>query len=71
MKVALIHDHLAQDGGAEKVLKVLAEMFPEAVIYALLADKVKLKNILKDVKLILLSFKDCRVECVITNGICH
>ena len=47
MKVALIHDHLAQDGGAEKVLKVLAEMFPDAVIYALLADKVKTEKYLK------------------------
>lgn len=36
MKVALIHDHLAQQGGAEKVLEVLAEMFPEAPIYVLL-----------------------------------
>jgi len=41
MKVALIHDHLAQDGGAEKVLKTLAEIFPEAVIYTLLADHKK------------------------------
>ena len=47
MKIALIHDHLAQDGGAEKVLKVLAEMFPDAVIYALLADKVKTDKYLK------------------------
>ena len=39
MKVALIHDHLAQDGGAEKVLKVFAEMFPSAPIYTLLYDK--------------------------------
>lgn len=39
MKIALIHDHLAQDGGAEKVLACLAEMFPEAVIYTLLYDK--------------------------------
>ncbi len=39
MKVALIHDHLAQDGGAEKVLKVLADLFPEAPIYTLLYDK--------------------------------
>jgi glycosyltransferase involved in cell wall biosynthesis len=38
MKVALIHDHLAQDGGAEKVLKVLAEMFPDAPIYTLLYE---------------------------------
>jgi len=39
MRVALIHDHLAQDGGAEKVLKVLAEMFPQAPIYTLLYEK--------------------------------
>jgi glycosyltransferase involved in cell wall biosynthesis len=39
MRVALIHDHLAQDGGAEKVLKVLAEMFPDAPIYTLLSEK--------------------------------
>jgi glycosyltransferase involved in cell wall biosynthesis len=39
MKVALVHDHLAQDGGAEKVLKVFAEMFPEARIYTLLSEK--------------------------------
>ena len=39
MKVALIHDHLAQDGGAEKVLEVFSRMFPEAVIYTLLYEK--------------------------------
>lgn len=39
MKVALIHDHLAQDGGAEKVLKVLADMFKEAPIYTLLYEE--------------------------------
>lgn len=39
MRVALIHDHLAQDGGAEKVLKVLADLYPEATIYTLLYDK--------------------------------
>lgn len=39
MKVALIHDHLAQDGGAERVLKALAGMFPEAPIFTLLYEK--------------------------------
>ncbi|MFA5886557.1 MAG: glycosyltransferase [Patescibacteria group bacterium] len=38
MKVALIHDHLAQDGGAEKVLQVFAGMFPAAPIYTLLYE---------------------------------
>ncbi|MCX6792501.1 MAG: glycosyltransferase [Candidatus Falkowbacteria bacterium] len=44
MKVALIHDHLAQDGGAEKVLRVFADMFPDAPIYTLLAEKEVAKN---------------------------
>ncbi len=42
MKTALVHDHLAQDGGAEKVLQVLADMFKDAPIYTLLYEK---KNI--------------------------
>lgn len=48
MKVALIHDHLAQDGGAEKVLKVLAEMFPAAPIYTLLYEKKHVDKYFKD-----------------------
>lgn len=47
MRVALIHDHLAQDGGAEKVLKVLCEIFPEAPIYTLLYEP---KNASKNFK---------------------
>ncbi|MDP3991494.1 MAG: glycosyltransferase [Candidatus Colwellbacteria bacterium] len=35
VKVALVHDYLNQFGGAERVLFVLAEMFPEAPIYTL------------------------------------
>lgn len=52
MKVALIHDHLAQDGGAEKVLKVFSDMFPDAPIYTLLYEE---KNVTK-------YFKDKRIE---------
>jgi glycosyltransferase involved in cell wall biosynthesis len=48
MKVALIHDHLAQDGGAEKVLKVLADMFPEAPIYTLLYEKKQVDKYFKN-----------------------
>jgi glycosyltransferase involved in cell wall biosynthesis len=44
LKVALIHDHLAQDGGAEKVLKVFAEMFPDAPIYTLLCEEENIKK---------------------------
>lgn len=36
MKVALVHDYLVQNGGAERVLEVLAELFPTAPIYTLL-----------------------------------
>jgi hypothetical protein len=51
MKVALIHDHLAQDGGAEKVLKVLSEMFPEAPIYTLLSEENNIKKNYPDRKI--------------------
>lgn len=33
MKIALVHDYLAEFGGAERVLKVLSEMYPGAPIY--------------------------------------
>lgn len=39
MKVALAHDYLNQLGGAERVLEVFAEMFPDAPIYTLLYDE--------------------------------
>lgn len=39
MKIALVHDYLNQYGGAERVLEVLCEMFPEAPIYTLLYDE--------------------------------
>lgn len=42
MKVALIHDYLAQDGGAERVLKALHELWPEAPIFVLFHDSKKI-----------------------------
>lgn len=39
MKVALVHELLTMRGGAEKVLEVLANMYPEAPIYTLLYDE--------------------------------
>lgn len=42
LKVALLHDFLLYPGGAERVLKVLSEMFPEAPIYTLLHDQEKM-----------------------------
>ena len=39
MKVAIVHDYLLDYGGAEEVLAVLHETFPEAPIYLSLLDK--------------------------------
>jgi glycosyltransferase involved in cell wall biosynthesis len=39
MKVALVHDFLVKLGGAERVLQVFAEMYPEAPIFTLLYDE--------------------------------
>ncbi|MDD5043682.1 MAG: glycosyltransferase [Patescibacteria group bacterium] len=36
LKIALVHDHLTQEGGAEKVLRVLHEIFPAAPIFTLI-----------------------------------
>ena len=33
MKIALVHDYIKEFGGAERVLRVLSEMYPEAPIY--------------------------------------
>lgn len=38
MKLTLVHDFLNQDGGAEHVLRVLQELYPEAPTFALLHD---------------------------------
>jgi glycosyltransferase involved in cell wall biosynthesis len=44
IKIALVHDFLIYPGGAERVLEVLSEMFPEAPIYTLLYDKEKMRG---------------------------
>ncbi len=38
-KVALVHDHLGQDGGAERVLAILQDMYPGAPTYTLIRDR--------------------------------
>lgn len=38
MKVALVHDYLVQDGGAERVLLALHSLFPQAPIFTLFHD---------------------------------
>lgn len=47
-RVALVHDFLVQYGGAERVLEVLCEMFPEAPIYTLLHDPEKMRGKFSD-----------------------
>lgn len=39
MRLALVHDYLSQDGGAERVLKALHEIWPEAPIFVLFHDR--------------------------------
>ncbi|CAA7599561.1 Glycosyltransferase subfamily 4-like, N-terminal domain protein [Acididesulfobacillus acetoxydans] len=46
MKVALVHDWLTNMGGAERVLCVLRELFPEAPIYTTLFEPEKLADCL-------------------------
>lgn len=38
MKIALVHDYLSQDGGAEAVLRAISKMWPEAPIFVLFYD---------------------------------
>jgi len=37
MKVALVHDYIKEYGGAERVLKTLSEIYPDAPIYTAFA----------------------------------
>lgn len=41
-KVALVHDYLAEYGGAERVLEALHELFPAAPVFVAFVDKKKL-----------------------------
>ncbi|QQR54862.1 glycosyltransferase [Candidatus Peregrinibacteria bacterium] len=44
-KVAFVHDFLLRPGGAERVLKVLMELYPEAPVYTLLYDEKKMGHL--------------------------
>lgn len=43
-KIALVHDHLIQDGGAEQVLKAFKEIYPQAPIFTLVLEKKVFNN---------------------------
>lgn len=51
MKVAIVHDYLNQRGGAERILDIFCEMFPDAPIYTLLADESTLTENMKKHKI--------------------
>jgi glycosyltransferase involved in cell wall biosynthesis len=42
MKVALVHDHLREYGEAERVLRVLHQMYPDAPVYTAFIDRQRL-----------------------------
>lgn len=46
MKIAIVHDHLTQIGGAEKVLRVFHEMFPKAPIFTLVCNENKIEGLI-------------------------
>lgn len=51
-RIALVHDYLNEAGGAERVLKVLAEMYPQAPIYTALAKNGTAKAMLGGHKIV-------------------
>lgn len=48
MKIALVHDYFTQWGGAERVVEVLHEAFPDAPIYTTVVDRAVLPNSMRD-----------------------
>jgi glycosyltransferase involved in cell wall biosynthesis len=42
MKIALVHDYFIQDGGAERVVQAFHGIWPEAPVFVLLHDRVKM-----------------------------
>ena len=52
MKIALVHDYLIEAGGAERVLRVLADMYPEAPIYTALSKNGTARAMFGDRKIV-------------------
>ena len=48
IRIAIVHDYLNQMGGAERVVAVLHQMFPQAPIYTTIVDRNRLLEELKD-----------------------
>ncbi len=72
MKVAIVHDWLVTNAGAEKVLKQIVEIYPHTDIFTLvdfLNDEQR-EEILKGKKLQLLLFKIFHLQKHILETIC-
>lgn len=52
MKVALVHDHLNQIGGAERVVKTFHKIWPSAPLYTLVHDPKKIGHFFNSLKII-------------------
>jgi len=52
MKLAIVHDYLNQYGGAERVIEVLHELYPEAPIYTSIYDPQKMPASFKEMNII-------------------
>ena len=48
MKIAIVHDYLNQYGGAERIIEIFHEMFPEAPVYTSVYDPSKLPPIFQE-----------------------
>lgn len=48
LKVALAHDYLIKNGGAEKVLEAFHELFPDAPVYTLVYNEQTTSGHFKD-----------------------
>ncbi|TAL20061.1 glycosyltransferase family 4 protein [Patescibacteria group bacterium] len=51
MRVALVHDYLSQDGGAERVLRAFHDLWPEAPVYTLLYDEERANPVFRSWKI--------------------
>ncbi|MGH2448410.1 MAG: glycosyltransferase [Chloroflexota bacterium] len=49
LKIALVHDYLNQAGGAEKVVEIFHEMFPDAPLYTSVYDRDAMPDIWRSV----------------------
>jgi glycosyltransferase involved in cell wall biosynthesis len=52
MKIALVHDHLNQLGGAERVLRAFCEIYPKAPVHTLIYDAQNTHHVFNNYKIV-------------------